>query len=190
MDKKINKFIAFTLFVSIAFSFPIPQANAGILDWALREKADNFQSKITAFAGIGKDSGINLGTEENTSSVFELLQGNSLIATNNPLSAKKNKKSENKTYIVPASAYSSTIDQTDRTPFITASGTHVREGVIAANFLPIGTVVKIPELFGDKAFVVEDRMHSRYFYQIDIWFSTRNEAKNFGIKKIKIEIVS
>ena len=33
---------------------------------------------------------------------------------------------------------------------------------IAANFLPLGTQVKIPELFGDKVLVVHDRMNSRY----------------------------
>ncbi|OGN19382.1 MAG: hypothetical protein A3F25_01565 [Candidatus Yanofskybacteria bacterium RIFCSPHIGHO2_12_FULL_45_19b] len=93
-------------------------------------------------------------------------------------------------YTVPASAYSSTPDQTDDTPFITAMGTHVRDGVIAANFLPLGTVIKIPELYGDKTFVVEDRMNKRYQYKIDLWFATRQAAKEFGVKQVKIEIVS
>ena len=88
-----------------------------------------------------------------------------------------------------ASAYSSTPDQTDDTPFITAWGTQVRDGIIAANFLPFGTVVKMPELYGDKMFVVEDRMNRRYDYRIDLWFPTRAEAKEWGLKKIKIEIM-
>ena len=58
--------------------------------------------------------------------------------------------------------YSSTIDQTDSTPFITANGTYVRDGIVASNFLVFGTVVKFPELFGDKRFVVMDRMNPRY----------------------------
>lgn len=191
MNTKINKYIASAIFGAITFSFPFSQANAGILDWALGEKAENLQSKIVAFAGVGKNYGINLLDEDSSqTSSIQLIQNSALVASNNPTSVVKAKKTENKTYVVPATAYSSTHDQTDSTPFITASGTHVREGVIAANFLPIGTVVKIPELFGDKTFVVEDRMHSRYFYQIDIWFPTRGEAKEFGIKKIKIEIVS
>lgn len=95
-----------------------------------------------------------------------------------------------KTYIVRATAYSSTVDQTDDTPFITASGTHVRDGIIAANFLPFGTTVRIPELYGDKLFVVEDRMNQRYWHNIDIWFPERSLAKEFGAKKIKIEVVS
>ncbi|MDP3731007.1 MAG: 3D domain-containing protein, partial [bacterium] len=68
--------------------------------------------------------------------------------------------------------------------------THVRDGVVAANFLPLGTIIKIPEIFGDKVFVIEDRMNKRYDYRIDLWFSTRAEAKEWGVRKIKIEIVS
>jgi len=57
----------------------------------------------------------------------------------------------NPTYVmrVTATAYNSVPEQTDDTPFITASGSHVRMGVIAANFLPMGTLVKIPDYFGD-----------------------------------------
>src|SRR5258708_6536739 len=62
---------------------------------------------------------------------------------------------ELKTYKVRVTAYSSTPDQTDDTPFITASGYHVHDGVIAANFLPFGTKLTIPSVFGDKIFTVE-----------------------------------
>jgi len=48
----------------------------------------------------------------------------------------------------------------------------------------------IPDLYGDKIFIVEDRMNKRYTYRVDIWFPTRQAAKNFGLKTIKIEIVS
>ena len=37
-------------------------------------------------------------------------------------------------------AYSSSVDETDDTPFITASGKHVRDGIVATNFLPFGEV--------------------------------------------------
>lgn len=89
----------------------------------------------------------------------------------------------------PVTAYSSTPDQTFGDPFTTASGTRVRDGVIAANFLPIGTKVRIPGLFGDKVFVVEDRMNARYWKRLDIWMPTRQDAKNFGIKTVYVEIV-
>lgn len=91
--------------------------------------------------------------------------------------------------LVTTTAYSSTPDQTDDTPFITASGTQVREGVVAANFLPIGTVIRIPELYGNRVFTVEDRMHPRKGYQVDIWFPSKAEALRFGTKIITIEVL-
>src|SRR3989338_5716193 len=42
---------------------------------------------------------------------------------------------------IPVTAYSSTPDQTDGDPLITASGEMVRNGIIAANFLPMHTKV-------------------------------------------------
>ncbi len=91
---------------------------------------------------------------------------------------------------VTVTAYSSTVDQCDSSPFITASGTHVRDGVIATNLLAFGTKVKFPSLYGDKVFVVEDRMNQRYSNRADIWFATREEAKKFGVKKLEMVIVS
>jgi len=90
---------------------------------------------------------------------------------------------------ITITAYSSTPDQTSGDPFITASGSRVRDGVIAANFLPIGTKVKIPEKYGDKIFTVEDRMSSRYWHRADIWMPSREQAKEWGVRYIKIEII-
>ena len=84
--------------------------------------------------------------------------------------------------------YSSTPDQTDSTPFITANGTHVYDGVAAANFLPFGTKVMLPELFGNKVFVIEDRMHERFSHRVDIWVSTREEALKRGVAYTTVEI--
>ena len=89
---------------------------------------------------------------------------------------------------VTATAYNSEVGQTDDTPFITASGTTVRHGVIAANFLPIGTMVKIPDLYGDQIFTVEDRMNPRYDKRVDIWMVERSEAIQFGVRTIAIEV--
>ncbi len=86
-------------------------------------------------------------------------------------------------------AYSSTPDQTDDTPFITASNTEVRHGVVAANFLPFGTEIQIPEIFGDEIFTVEDRMHRRKTDFVDIWMPTRQDAKKFGVKRVKIAVL-
>ncbi|MBT3230720.1 3D domain-containing protein [Candidatus Uhrbacteria bacterium] len=92
------------------------------------------------------------------------------------------------TITVPATAYNSLPWQTDDTPFITASGTTTRHGVLAANFLPIGTRVKIPEIYGDDIFIVEDRMNSRYWERVDIWMEEYDDAIEFGYQNINIEV--
>src|SRR3989339_21845 len=89
---------------------------------------------------------------------------------------------------IVATAFNSLEGQTDSTPWITASGTRCREGVIASNFLPMGTKVLI-EGFGNQVFTVEDRMNKRYYKKIDIWFRHYNDARKFGIKKIKYHVV-
>lgn len=95
-------------------------------------------------------------------------------------------------YSIPVTAYTSDVAQTDDTPCITASGLDVCErnieNVVAANFLPLGTRVKIPELYGDRVFYVEDRMNARYNYKMDIWMKELEDAKQFGVKYVTIEV--
>lgn len=91
---------------------------------------------------------------------------------------------------VNITAYSSTPDQTDDTPFITAAGTRVRDGIVAANFLPLYSKVKIPELFGEKVFTVEDRMNRRFQNRMDIWFPDRASAMKFGLKVAEIVVLN
>lgn len=90
-------------------------------------------------------------------------------------------------FTVTAVAYSPTVDQNDSSPCITASGSVVRKGVVATNFLPIGTRLKI----GDDFYTVEDRMNAKYngIKIIDIWHPTTKEALAFGAKKLEIEIL-
>jgi 3D (Asp-Asp-Asp) domain-containing protein len=92
-------------------------------------------------------------------------------------------------FYITVTAYSSTPDQTDSTPFITANNTRVHDGVAAANFLPFKTKIKFPEIFGDKIFTIEDRMNRRFSDRIDIWMPSRAEARKFGMKKIKVEVL-
>jgi len=114
-----------------------------------------------------------------------IAQANTLLPIIQPNSPEK----VINTIPVIVTAYSSTESQTDDTPFITASGTLVRDGIVAANFLPIGTRIKMPELYGEKIFIVEDRMHHRKTYQVDIWFATYWEAINFGAKTAVVEVL-
>ena len=53
----------------------------------------------------------------------------------------------------------------------------------------MGTKIRIPEMFGNKIFVVEDRMARRHTEKVDIWFPTKQEAKTFGRKKLQIEVI-
>ncbi|MFA5186292.1 MAG: hypothetical protein WC551_07435 [Patescibacteria group bacterium] len=91
---------------------------------------------------------------------------------------------------VTVTAYSSTPGETDGSPFTTADGSRVRDGIIAANFLRFGTRVRIPELFGGKIFEVRDRMHPRFSGRVDIWMPSSSEGRKFGLKhNVKIEIL-
>ena len=87
-------------------------------------------------------------------------------------------------------AYSSTPEETDDTPFVTAANTAVRHGIVATNMLPFGTRVKIPTIFGNEIFVVEDRMHERKVGFLDIWMPTKEQATKFGIKKAGVLVLA
>jgi 3D (Asp-Asp-Asp) domain-containing protein len=165
------------------------KAQAGILDIFDPLKVNRIIAKAKANPELVIEEINKFVLKQNLASTdFALVQNDSVLATRSPITPKTYKPKM--VYVVAATGYSSTPEQTDDTPFITASGTHVRDGVIAANFLPIGTIIKIPELFGDKTFIVEDRMNSRYWLNIDIWFSEKYLAKEFGLKVVKIEIIS
>ena len=86
-------------------------------------------------------------------------------------------------------AYSSDTDETDDTPFTTASGKAVRVGIVATNLFPFGTKIMIPALFGDNTFIVEDRMHSRKKNNVDIWMPSKREALRFGSVYAEIIVI-
>jgi 3D (Asp-Asp-Asp) domain-containing protein len=87
-----------------------------------------------------------------------------------------------------ATAYTSTSNQTDASPFTTASGATVHEGIIATNILPIHTKIRV----GSQIYTVEDRMNSRYNQAmiIDIWMPSLEQAQAFGIRTIYAKIES
>jgi len=116
---------------------------------------------------------------------LNIVQGNTLLAVSNPALPIKVQRVK-----MIVTAYSSDPLQTDDTPFITASGSKVKEGIVANNLLPFGTKIKIPEIYGDKIFVVEDRMNwKKGYYHIDIWFPDYWQAKSFGAKRTIVEIL-
>lgn len=90
-------------------------------------------------------------------------------------------------------AYNSEPGQTDNSPCITANNfnvcEHGVEDTIAANFLPFGSKVRIPELFGERVFTVRDRMNSRFSNRVDVWMLEKPDAINFGVKMAKIQVI-
>jgi 3D (Asp-Asp-Asp) domain-containing protein len=98
-----------------------------------------------------------------------------------------------KVYVkVLATGYSSTVAETDTTPFITAANTPPRPGVLAlSQDLLREYTPGAPFSFGDRVhvygvgyFLVEDSMNSRWTNRIDIWFPSRDEAVRFGIRQV------
>lgn len=167
LDKKIVFFVA----LSFAFQLMFPQYSyAHGLDIDLRTTAN--QSQL-ALANLAEPI------------IFDAQGVNSIVPESLP---PANWREPVRKMRIMITAYSSTVDQCDGDPFTTANGSQVKDGIVAANFLPFGTKVKIPEYFGDKIFSVEDRMNQRYFYNLDVWMETRAEARTFGVRYLEVEI--
>ncbi|MCK5044453.1 3D domain-containing protein [Candidatus Parcubacteria bacterium] len=119
---------------------------------------------------------------------FSIVQENSFLPVADPFEPEGIEIVQQ--FEVVVTGYSSTPCQTWGNPFITASGSWVEDGIIANNLLPFGTKVRLPELYGNKIFVVKDRMNSRKKdYNMDIWFSSTQAALNFGINKTYVEVI-
>lgn len=93
------------------------------------------------------------------------------------------------TLYLRVTAYTSAVEETDDTPFITANGTTTRDGIVATNLLPFGTKVMIPALFGDKVFTVEDRMAMKKTNAMDIWMPSRAKALHFGANYANVVVL-
>jgi 3D (Asp-Asp-Asp) domain-containing protein len=99
-----------------------------------------------------------------------------------------------KAVTLAVSAYTSDVAQTDGDPCTTASGLNVcernAEDIIATNYryLPFGTPVRIPELFGDRVFYIHDRMNKRYTATVDVWMKDIADARKFGRQTAIVEI--
>lgn len=136
------------------------------------------------------DQLLNIGSTQSVYSQVMTLGGNTLIQAGNPITPiKTGPICSSQSRFAVITAYSSSLDETDSSPFITAAGTRTRDGIIAANFLNFGTRVKIPALYGEKVFVVEDRMAARNSGKVDIWMPSKSLAMQFGVKKAEIVVL-
>ena len=113
-----------------------------------------------------------------------VIDANSLLQAKSPSAIELASR-----FLMYVTAYSSSVDETDSTPHLTASGTATRDGVVASNTFPIGTRLRVPELFGDRILVVEDRMHARFTDRIDVWMPSKWSALRFGKRMAEVEIV-
>lgn len=98
-----------------------------------------------------------------------------------------------KTDYVDITAYRAVMEECDSDPLVTADGSVVTlvENILAANHLPFGTKLRIPDYFGDRVFEVRDRMNTRYTKRIDILMTDPKAVNQWGIKrKAKIEIIA
>lgn len=93
---------------------------------------------------------------------------------------------------VVATGYSSSVYETDATPFTTAANTTTREGILAlSRDLLTRYTPGAPFSFGDEVhisglgdFLVEDTMNARWTNRVDVWFPTRTEAIRFGVREV------
>lgn len=119
--------------------------------------------------------------------------------------------SPNPVLIVRATAYNSLEAQTNAQPFVTATGARTRWGIVAVSrdllhtTLPYGSLVRLVDLGsyhtgrgagmyqtlldGTDTFIVEDTMHPRKSNQIDVWFQDYQSAVNWGVRKMRVELV-
>jgi len=175
-------------------------SNAGIIDWLSSFGQDTASKSRSIAYGFLYANSKPTTVQETLFDDFgnaspTLIQDNSFVQLSKILSnVGKGKITGNevtKTLAFIATAYSSTPDQTDASPFITARGTRVRDGIVATNVLPFGTLIRMPALFGDKVFVVEDRMNSRYNGKniLDVWFADRDSAIKFGSSLVAVEVL-
>ena len=84
-------------------------------------------------------------------------------------------------------AYTSSVDETDDTPFETASGSRARQGVVACpSKYPFGTVVEISGV----EYICEDRMGKRFRNdeRFDVWHESKEAAFAWGVQTLQVVV--
>lgn len=192
--------------IACIFQFVLFYAPALAEEAVQEANAQGLQEEMIVGVEVIKDQNMD-------SEAAKLKPANGMVATEvmaaeidiNPMTEKENKSfgPENKpadpyrvvkTSTHTMTAYNSEAAQTDSTPCITANGfnvcNHGIEDTVAANFLPMGTKIRIPDLFGDRVFTVRDRMNKRYSDRVDIWMLHKADALKFGVRKARIEVLA
>ncbi len=110
---------------------------------------------------------------------------------------------------VRSTAYNSSADQTDSSPWTTSTGARTRYGIIALSRdllrrIPYGSRVQLEDggswaggrgrgkynaMLKDTVFVVEDTMHARKTGMIDVWLPAKRHALQWGVRRLNMRIV-
>lgn len=92
-------------------------------------------------------------------------------------------------FIMEITAYTSCSTECWGDPYITHSGDSVGIGVIAADLslFPFGTKFIIPNYNDGKPCVVKDSGAKIKGYKLDLWMKTKEEAFNWGRRKVKVK---
>lgn len=119
--------------------------------------------------------------------------------TKNVATASRGSFRYKKVLTMTATAYDLSYESTGKKPGdkyygITASGTKVREGVVAVDpkVIPLGTKLYVESLDGRKDYgfcVAEDTGGAIKGNRIDLFFNSGEEAKRFGVRKVKVYIL-
>lgn len=189
MTGNLQRFIAIFLLSVIAGTYTVPvTAHAGLWDWLGGAKALATPAAGEAYLGAA--------LAYQAPEPLYAISGNTVVATAPAPVTSVNKVVRYKT-TVQVSGYNSEVGQTDDSPFIMANGNHVHWGAVAANIIDangrniaFGTRIKIPSLYGDQIFIVEDRLNKRYTKNVDIWFEHKADALKLGRRTVEIEILN
>lgn len=181
MTGNLQRFIAIFLLAVIAGTHAMPAtAHAGFLDWFGGETSSPAPAEHEAYLANSATTPV----PEPQSAI----SGQTLMAIA-PAPVTSANKVIRYRMTLQISAYNSEVGQTDDSPFITANGSYVHDGIVATNILPFGTRVKIPALFGEKVFTVTDRMNKRYQNHMDVWMEHKADALRFGRRSAVVEVI-
>lgn len=88
--------------------------------------------------------------------------------------------------VAEITAYSSSVDETDDTPHVNAQGTRPEKGSLACpRYYDLGTEFVIE----GRRYTCDDRMSMKYPDRFDIWVESKEEAIEWGVRKLPVEVV-
>ena len=193
MNTSTQLLIAVYVLIAISIATVSP-AQAGFMDWFKSIGAESDQAQNGSFDSLYASV---LAEQPEQAQESLALLANAIAPVNAP--SKVSTTTLRRTYTVQVSAYNSEAAQTDDSPFITANGTHVRDGIVAANIIsssgrniPFDTAIKFKNcgsVPNDKIFIVTDRLNKRYTNNVDIWMESKADALKFGRRTCQIEVL-